>query len=55
MLTQNPPNRQPSPSVNSLKIRDNAPKIRPVRKAATKYAPCIAFDTGGLMTYSIKT
>jgi hypothetical protein len=55
MLKQNPPSKQPRPSVNSLKSSDNAPNITPVKKAATKYAPCTAFETGGVITYSIKT
>jgi hypothetical protein len=50
MLRQKPPSIQPSPSVNSLKTRHKAPKTTPVKKAATKYAPCTASDTGGLIT-----
>lgn len=39
MLKQNPPNKQPKPSVMSEKTKDKTPKITPVMKAATKKAP----------------
>lgn len=47
---QNPPSRQPRPSVTSLKMIEMPPKTKPVTMAATMYAAWIAFETGGFMT-----
>jgi len=49
MLRQKPPSKQPSPSVTSGKMRDNAPNTTPVIVAATKNAPWTASLTGGFM------
>lgn len=49
MLTQNPPSKQPRPSVMSVNTSERAPNIKPEMNAATKNAPCIALVTGGLI------
>ena len=55
MLKQNPPRRQPSPSVISVKVIAAPPRISPVMAIATTYAPWIALLTGGFITYSMST
>ena len=50
MLMQNPPSRQPNPSVKSWKINEHPPNTTPVKNIATRYAPCIEFLIGGFMT-----
>lgn len=55
MLRQKPPRRQPNPSVRSEKTRARPPKMRPVKNAATKKAPCTPSDTGAFMRYTIST
>ena len=54
MLTQKPPKKHPSPSVISENRTATPPAINPVTHAAIKYAPCIALEIGGFMTYMIK-
>lgn len=54
ILRQKPPKKHASPSVISAKITETPPAIIPVTHAATKKAPCMAIETGGLMTYTMR-
>lgn len=55
MLTQKPPSRHPNPSVMSGKTSEIAPKMTPLKKAATKNAPWTPLETGGFIRYTIRT